>query len=1023
MKNLLQFISVTVAVGLVQRPVDGQLASVLASSQNSQTAGGSSFFAALSADAHFVVFLSHANNLVTNDSMNPWLDVFLRDLTNGVTALISVDASGTGGGNDNSSAPAVSTNGAWVTFESAARNLVANDTNGFSDVFLRDVASGVTRLVSVTPAGTAANSASGNPLLSQDGQLVVYESKASNLVDGDANGAQDIFIYDVVQQSNRLVSTMLTFPDPNFSQNGPSHSPAMTPDGRLIAYVKSATNNLLNPTAVSHAEVYVRDTLAATTYRLSTGISSNFTGGSAYACYNPTVSADGSSAVFKANTNGPAAALYRRKQFTTLGVQAELIAVNATTQGWAQVSADGRFVAYEATDGIRVWDGQTTSNRLVMANVVGVGGSVCSQPAISADGNRIVFLVASNGFSAIYTHDWANDGTVLAVVNSGGQPASVNDSAAPLLSENGQTIVFDSLDASLVGDDSNRAYDVFAFALGNGLTTLVTARAATLSSVTPPTASQRVPNSISANGRFVAVASADLFAADTNRFQDVYVRDLATAARHYLGTPTNGTRDPILSADGRYVAYLSAGPESNWRTWGLPYYETVFRRDLLTGAEILVDAPTIRETPLLYEHRPVAISPDGNRVAYVARRFNIPLAQIWVRDIDAGTTNLVSVSFNGLNEGNGASSEPMFSPDGRWLIFRSAANNLTTNNSPGLFARDVARQRTVLLNPQYAPPAFSQRVSISGDSRFVASVSALSTVPISLFDLQTETRTAVPVPLYARSVSLSGNGRWLAWENYGGPALGIYVTDLTRQTNELISTQLGTTMPVTRPSDHPLISHDGRYVVFASDATNLVVGDLNNVKDIFVRDRLRGVTLLASINRAGTGSGNGASVMPVLAADGRTLLFQSFASDLIEGDFNETADVFVLRLGGTDSDNDQMDDDWEMAYFNTLARDGSGDFDLDGSTDAVEYQLGTDPTNAGSVFQVLKLTREGGPATKLIWNSAPGRTYRVQFKDDLSAAEWSEASQTVTAAGTTAVWIDRTISVPAGRFYRVFLVP
>jgi Tol biopolymer transport system component len=310
MRNYLQFASVTGVLGLVQLPVDGQLASVLAASQLSQAAGGSSFSAGLSKDARFVVFLSHANNLVTNDSMNPWLDVFLRDLTHGVTTLISADASGTGGGNDNSGAPAVSTNGTRVAFESAARNLFENDTNGVSDVFLRDVASGVTRLVSVTPGGTTANGASSNPLLSHDGRYVVYESKASNLVDGDANATQNIFIYDAVQQSNRLVSTALTFPDPGFSQDGPSHSPAMTPDGHVVAYVTSATNNLASPPAVSHAEVYVRDTLASTTWRLSAGVSSNFTSGAAYACYNPTISSDGGTVVFKSSDGGSDAAVF-----------------------------------------------------------------------------------------------------------------------------------------------------------------------------------------------------------------------------------------------------------------------------------------------------------------------------------------------------------------------------------------------------------------------------------------------------------------------------------------------------------------------------------------------------------------------------------------------------------------------------------------------------------------------------------------------------------------------------------------
>ena len=72
---------------------------------------------------------------------------------------------------------------------------------------------------------------------------------------------------------------------------------------------------------------------------------------------------------------------------------------------------------------------------------------------------------------------------------------------------------------------------------------------------------------------------------------------------------------------------------------------------------------------------------------------------------------------------------------------------------------------------------------------------------------------------------------------------------------------------------------------------------------------------------------------------------------------------------------------------------------------------------------MLKLTRDGGPTTKLLWNSMPGLTYRVQFKDDLLASAWSEVSQTVTAAGTTAVWTEQGQSASENRFYRVLLVP
>lgn len=287
-----------------------QLIPVLRPPNSSSTAGGSSFSAAISGDARFVTFLSHANNLVTNDSMNPWMDVFLRDLTNGTTTLVSVGASGMGGGNDNSGIPSVSLDGAFVAFESTASNLVPNDTNGFSDVFLRDVTAGITRLVSAGTNGSVANGASGTPLLSRDGRYVVYETRASNLVNDDTNGTQDIFIYDGLQQSTRLVSSALIFPVSNSFNNGPSHAASITPDARLVAYVKSATNPPANPPRVFNGEIFVWDAQASTTEWIGSGVVNDFTGGTGCACYNPTISASGQHVVFKLYNGSPSAALY-----------------------------------------------------------------------------------------------------------------------------------------------------------------------------------------------------------------------------------------------------------------------------------------------------------------------------------------------------------------------------------------------------------------------------------------------------------------------------------------------------------------------------------------------------------------------------------------------------------------------------------------------------------------------------------------------------------------------------------------
>ena len=228
-----------------------------------------------------------------------------------------------------------------------------------------------------------------------------------------------------------------------------------------------------------------------------------------------------------------------------------------------------------------------------------------------------------------------------------------------------------------------------------------------------------------------------------------------------------------------------------------------------------------------------------------------------------------------------------------------------------------------------------------------------------------------------------------------------------------------------------LLSHDARFVVFASKASDLVPNDNNRATDIFVRDRFAGVTHCLSRNWSGTATGNRVSSNPILSADGRHVAFQSFASDLVPGDYNDTRDVFVVTLGGPDTDGDGMDDDWEMAYFNTLARDGSGDFDNDGASDLAEFRAGTNPANDASILRVLTLTTSlaAGPnprrTTVLLWSATPGKTYRVQFKTDLDAL-WTTVGTDITAGSTSASLTDtiEALDEPNNphRFYRVLLV-
>jgi len=122
-------------------------------------------------------------------------DVFVHDRTTGVTERVSVDSSGSEA-NNNSIDPSISADGRYVAFESLASNLVAGDTNNREDIFVHDRTTGITTRVSVDSSGAEANKLSWAPSISTDGAVVAFLSHADNLVPGDTNGRPDVFVND-----------------------------------------------------------------------------------------------------------------------------------------------------------------------------------------------------------------------------------------------------------------------------------------------------------------------------------------------------------------------------------------------------------------------------------------------------------------------------------------------------------------------------------------------------------------------------------------------------------------------------------------------------------------------------------------------------------------------------------------------------------------------------------------------------------------------------------------------------------
>jgi Tol biopolymer transport system component len=787
---------------------------------------------AISADGRYVAFESSASSLVNGDT-NGFTDVFVRDRQTGVTTRVSVTSDGTQG-NGSSYAPAISADGRYVAFESSASNLVSGDTNGFGDVFVRDRQTGVTTRVSVASDGTQGDSGSYAPAVSADGRYVAFASPASNLVSGDTNGFGDVFVHD--RQTG--VTTRVSVASDGTQGNDGPWAPAISADGRYVAFASCASNLVSGDTNGSD-DVFVHDRQMGVTTRVS--VASDGTQGNDDSIDAPAISADGRYVAFQSfasnlvsgDTNGFYEDVFVHDRQT--GSTARVSVASDGTQGdnaslSPTISADGRYVAFDSrasnlvsedTSGfgdVFVHDRQTGATTHVSVASDGMQGDNASgSPAISADGRYVAFdswagnLVSgdTNGFGDVFAHDRHTGATARVSVASDGTQGD-NSSGSPAISADGRYVTFSSFASNLVSGDTNEARDVFV----HDRQTDVTTRVSVASDGTQGNNASRSP-AISADGRYVAFASSasNLVGGDTNGFCDVFVRDRQTGVTTRVSVASDGTQgdnasgSPAISADGRYVAFES---------WA---------GSLVSG--------------------------DTNE-AY----------DVFVHDRQTGVTTRVSVASDGT-QGNGSSYGPAISADGRYVAFASFADSLVSGDTNGVgdvFVHD--RQTDVTTRISVASDGtqgndYSYYPAISADGRYVAFNSSASSLvsgdtngdsDVFVHDRQTDVTTRASVA----SDGMQGNGS----------------------------------------SKFPAISADGRYVAFDSWADNLVSGDTNATYDVFVHDRQTGDATRVSVASDGT-QGNGSSESPAISADGRYVAFESSASNLVSGDTNEVRDIFV----------------------------------------------------------------------------------------------------------------------------------
>ncbi|MBI3494810.1 PD40 domain-containing protein, partial [Candidatus Saccharibacteria bacterium] len=260
---------------------------------NGAESNSSSVEPSVSRDGRYTAYASDADNLVANDT-NGSTDVFLYDSVNETTTRVSVDSNGNEG-NNISYGVAISSDGRYITYYSDATNLVSGDANGATDVFLYDSVNGTTTRVSVDSNGNEGNGASFQPAISGDGRYITYTSSANNLVTGDNNGVDDIFRYDRIAGTTTRISIDS---NGNESDNNSSY-PSISGNGRYIVYNSDATN-LVSDDNNGAADVFLYDTESGTTSRVSVDSNGNEGNGSVF-WGNPSISSDGKYVVFSSN--------------------------------------------------------------------------------------------------------------------------------------------------------------------------------------------------------------------------------------------------------------------------------------------------------------------------------------------------------------------------------------------------------------------------------------------------------------------------------------------------------------------------------------------------------------------------------------------------------------------------------------------------------------------------------------------------------------------------------------------------
>jgi Tol biopolymer transport system component len=731
------------------------LVSHAAGSANRADNGTSFFPAAISADGRYVAFISDSTNLIAGQNTLV-VPAFLWDRVTDTTVLIS-HAPGSGvNGITVQSITGMSDDGRFVAFTSQSTSLIAGgtDTNNQDDLFLWDRTTGGVTLVSHA-AGSAVTAGNGETFqegsLSGDGRFVVFSSRASDLIAGgtDTNGALDAFLWDRTTGTVTLVSHVDG--DPLTAPATSSAFPVISRDGNWIAFAGPAHDLMPGgPSGTGPSNYFVReratDTLTLITH--APGAPSTPAGGAA----GLAMSADGSWVAF-GDTSGSL-------------VSGQVDTNNNTDVFLWERATNTNTLLSHSTAGPA-----TAGNKVSSVSQIAADGSRVAFRSYATD--LVAGVSDANGISDVFQWE-RSGGTITLISHAAASPGTAGNGQSVVrgMSADGNFVAYESTASDLSPSDTNNGADAFLWDRAQGTTTALSFSPAVVSSTPDQGVWLVQPHMLSADGRYAVYLSQSTHVisgqTDTNDGLDVFLVDRSTGTTtlvsHSLGSPTTGNcffcnlptisddggfiayTDPVagaflydrgtgtnlklisgtaydarISADGQFIAFFSNAALPGQTGPIASFIFNVYLYDRAAAMTTLIShtngAPTQGSTGCVASFP--AISADGRWVAYPCEATDLVAGQvdpgasrdIFLYDRTTGTNSLVSHSAGSpATAGNGESTLPWLSADGRWLAFTSAATDLLngvtdTNNGYDAFLFDRVTGTTTLLSRQRPPPA------------------------------------------------------------------------------------------------------------------------------------------------------------------------------------------------------------------------------------------------------------------------------------------------------------------------------